>query len=572
MLNKKNPFIVLSLIILANILTYNLNYKVDLTEEQRFTLSDQSIKIISNIDDNLTVKIYLKGSLPAGFQLFSASLKNFILNIKKINNKIDFEFINPNDAENEEERLKIFNQLQGQGLYATDLTIKKSSETSRKIIFPGAIIYYKEKREAINLLENNFGVSPQENINNSIENIEFKIISTINKLLSNNKLKIGFLKGNGELPSNALKDITESVNKDNNNLKYYYNVEDVNLKEFEVDTITNKPNITKQLNKLLNYKVLIIAKPTIAFNKLDKLLIDQYLMNGGRLLFFIDGVNASLDSLNNKNGYFISSKNNLNIDDQFFKYGFRVNSDLIQDQRSIEIPIITGYSNNKPIQEFFKWPYYPLLKNSSNNPISKNIDAIKCDFVSSIDTIKNNIKKTILLASSVKSRKVLSPSKISLSILENPPPIETFNKPNIPISVLLSGSFTSVFKDRIISKENSLNFKDISKETKIIVVADGDFIANPVSNKGIAYPLGYDKFINYTYEGNKKFIINAIQYLCDDSGLVNLKSKNIKLRMLNVEKINNNKRLIILLNIFIPLLIFMFLILIFKTTYQRKYD
>ena len=569
---KKNSLIITLIVVLANILAYNLNYNFDLTEEQRFTLSDQSIKVINKIDDNLTVKIYLEGSLPAGFQLLNSSIKNFMLNIKKINNKIDFEFIDPNNTENEDERLKIFNQLQEQGLYATDLTIKKSTETSRKIIFPGAITYYKDKREAINLLENNFGVSPQENINNSIENIEFKIISTINKLLSNNKLKIAFLKGNGELESSALTDITESVNKDNNNLNYYYNVEDVNLKEFELDTITKKPNITKKLNRLLEYEVLIIAKPTIAFNKLDKLLIDQYLMNGGRLLLFIDGVNASLDSLNNKNGYFISSTNNLNIDDQFFKYGFRINSDLIQDQRSIEIPIITGYSNNKPIQEFFKWPYYPLLKNSSNNPISKNIDAIKCDFVSSIDTIKNNIKKTILLASSVKSRKVLSPSKISLSILENPPPNETFNKPNIPISVLLSGSFTSVFKDRIIPKENSLNFIDKSKKTKIIVVADGDFIANPVSSKGIAYPLGYDKFINYTYEGNKKFIINAIQYLCDDSGLVNLKSKNIKLRMLNIEKINNNKNLIILLNIFIPLLIFMFLILIFKTTYKRKYD
>ena len=188
MLNKKNPFIVILIIILANILAYNLNYKIDLTEEQRFTLSDQSIEVISKIDDNLTVKIYLKGSLPAGFKKLNASIKKLKDKIKKINNKIDFEFIDPNDADNDEERLKIFNQLQEQGLYATDLTIKKSSETSRKIIFPGAIIYYKEKREAINLLENNFGVSPQENINNSIENIEFKIISTINKLLSNNKL------------------------------------------------------------------------------------------------------------------------------------------------------------------------------------------------------------------------------------------------------------------------------------------------------------------------------------------------------------------------------------------------
>ena len=196
--------------------------------------------------------------------------------------------------------------------------------------------------------------------------------------------------------------------------------------------------------------LIIIAKPTIPFNKLDKFLIDQYVMNGGKLLLLIDGAIAALDSLNNKNGYFVSIKNDLNLDDQLFKYGVRVNPNLVQDLRSTEIPIVTGYSNNRPIQELFKWPYYPLVSSNINHPISKNIDGIKCDFISSIDTIKNNIKKTILLESSINSRVVQTPTKVSLGIIENPPPSESFNKSNLPLAVLLSGRFTSVFKNRIV--------------------------------------------------------------------------------------------------------------------------
>jgi ABC-2 type transport system permease protein len=504
--------------------------------------------------------------------MLSSSINSFIINCKKLNNNIDFEFIDPNKADNEEQKKNIYKQLQDQGLYPTDLTIKKSDETSRRVIFPGAIIYYKEKREAVNLLENNFGLSPQRNINNSIENIEFQIVSTINKLIKNNRQNVGFLKGNGELSSDQLLDITESVNNDNNNLKNYYNVGDFNLKEFEIDSTTNEPNISKQLEELNRFDVIIIAKPTIPFNKLDKFLIDQYIMHGGKMLLLMDGVNASIDSINNKNGYFIASENNLNIDDQLFKYGIRINNDLIQDLRATEIPIVTGYSNSQPIQDFFKWPYYPLLSSNSDHPISKNIDALKCDFASSIDTLKNDIHKTIILESSKRSRKVQSPVKVSLSILENPPPSETFNKPNIPIGVLLSGSFTSVFKDRIVPKDKSLDFKEKSDSTKLIIVSDGDIIANDVSQNKGTYPLGYDKFINYTYQGNKKFILNSIQFLCDDNGLIKLRSKNIRLRLLNSELISDNKSIIILINTLIPIIVFLLLILIVNTFNRLKYD
>ena len=570
-MNKKNTFYFsLVLLLIANLLANHFSFNIDLTEDKKYTLSNDSKSILSNINDNLSIKVYLEGDLPAGFELLSNSINDFLVSCKKENNLIDIEFINPN-IEDLEQKENLFKQLQDQGLYPTDLTIKKTNETSRKIIFPGAIIYYKDKRECVNILENNFSVSPQNNINISIENIEFQFISTFNKMLNNKKVNIAILDGNGELTENELYDLTNSVNGDNNNLNYYYNVERFNLKEFEYDSIRNEPLISNQLNKLNRYDVAIIAAPTIPFNKLDKFLLDQYLMNGGKILLVTDGVNADLDSLNNKEGFFISSKQNLNLDDQLFKYGLRINSDLIQDLRSTEIPIITGYSNNRPIQEFYKWPYFPLIS-GNENIISKNIDAISTNFVSSIDTLKNNIKKTILLSSSDKSRIIQTPTKISLSILENPIPSITFNKKNIPIAVLLSGSFTSVFKDRIAPKDKNINFKEFSDSTEIIVISDADIIRNDISNKGIPLPLGYDKYINYTYDGNKKFILNAIQYLSDNDGLINLRSKTLKIRLLNMDLINNYKSLIMILNIFLPVILFILIILTIQFNIRPKYE
>ena len=570
-MNKKNTFYFsLVLVLIANLLANHFSFNIDLTEDKKYTLSNDSKSILSNINDNLSIKVYLEGNLPAGFELLSNSINDFLVSCKKENNLIDIEFINPN-IEDLEQKENLFKQLQDQGLYPTDLTIKKTNETSRKIIFPGAIIYYKDKRECVNILENNFSVSPQNNINISIENIEFQFISTFNKMLNNKKVNIAILDGNGELTENELYDLTNSVNGDNNNLNYYYNVERFNLKEFEYDSIRNEPLISNQLNKLNRYDVAIIAAPTIPFNKLDKFLLDQYLMNGGKILLVTDGVNADLDSLNNKEGFFISSKQNLNLDDQLFKYGLRINSDLIQDLRSTEIPIITGYSNNRPIQEFYKWPYFPLIS-GNENIISKNIDAISTNFVSSIDTLKNNIKKTILLSSSDKSRIIQTPTKISLSILENPIPSVTFNKKNIPIAVLLSGSFTSVFKDRIAPKDKNINFKEFSDSTEIIVISDADIIRNDISNKGTPLPLGYDKYINYTYDGNKKFILNAIQYLSDNDGLINLRSKTLKIRLLNMDLINNYKSLIMILNIFFPVFLFILIILTIQFNIRPKYE
>ena len=365
-------------------------------------------------------------------------------------------------------------------------------------------------------------------------------------------------------------DLNESVLKDNNRLSYHYNIERFNIKKFEINEKNNAPDISMQIKLMSKYKVIIIAKPTKPFNKLDKYLIDQYIMNGGKILWLLDGVNAKTDSLQ-KNNFFIANNNNLNLDDQLFKYGIRINADLIEDLRSTKIPIVTGFSNNIPQQSLFGWPYYPLLFSKSNHTISKDLDAIKCEYVSSIDTIKNNIKKTILLSSSEQSRISPAPVKVSLNILQTPPPIESYNKSNIPIAVLLQGEFESVFKNRILPKNSKITFKEKSKNTQMIVISDGDLLRNDYNKDGTVYPLGYDKYIRYTYPGNKKFILNCIHYLCDDIGLTELKSKEIKLRLLDKNKISKNKLIIKFINVLLPLFLLLAFALIIIKYKKSKY-
>ena len=564
-------FTPLLLVILVNILLSLVDYRIDLTEDKKNSISEDTKQILNELDDVIFIKVYLDGDFPAEFKYLQSELLNLLASFKSIASyNFDFEVINPNNTKDEEEKMGLFKQLVKNGLTPTDIEVRSTSSQSSQIIFPGALIYYKDRQQAVNFLKNSVAKKAGGNINASIENLEFEFISAIHRLTKTKIDKIAFLEGNGELTPEEVYDLTESVLQDNDKLSYYYNIERFNIKKFEIDSTTMHADISKQISNLSAYKALIIAKPTIAFNMLEKFMIDQYVMNGGKILWLIDGVNASMDSLQKDNS-FIALKNDLNLDDQLFKYGVRINANLIEDLRSTQIPIITGYSNNIPLQSYFPWPHYPLLFSKENHSISKGLDAIKCDFVSSIDTIKNTIKKTILLTSSKQSRLNPTPAKISLGTLQNPPPMESFNKSQFPIAVLLEGEFESIFKDRILPRQQSIDFKDKSKTTQMIVVSDGDIARNSVSNDGDIYPLGYDRFIKYTYPGNKKFIMNAMHYLCDDIGLTKLKSKEIKLRLLDKEKITTNKYLIQFINIVFPLLLLLIFTLLFLHFKKKKY-
>ena len=472
----------ITLVFLVNILCSFINWDIDLTADKKHSFAKETTEIINSLEDNLFIKVYLEGDFPADFKKLQKATEELLKRFKSISSdNIDFEFINPNIPIADDDKLALFKQLVKLKLTPTDLEIRKEGKQVNQVIFPGALIYYKDKKVAVNFLKQKLGESPGGNINTSIENLEYEFVSAIQYLIKNKLDKIAFLEGNGELSENEVHDITSSVLDDNFNLSYYYNIDRFNIKEFTIDSTTMLPNLSRQLAMMNVYKVIIIAKPTIPFNNLDKLLIDQYVMQGGKVLWLVDGVIASMDNLQNKSGAFIATKNNLNIDDQLLKYGVRINADLIEDLRSTKIPIITGYSNNKPQQSYFQWPYFPLLVSDSKHAVSKGLDGIKCDFVSSIDMVKNNIQKTILLHSSKQSRLNLAPAKISLGILENPPSIESYNKQFKPIAVLLEGEFESVFKDKLMQKNNQIQLKEKSEITKMIVVSDGDLIANNVS-------------------------------------------------------------------------------------------
>ena len=559
------------LIILTNILVSFTDFSLDLTADGKHSISEETIKTLEKVDDIVFIKVYLEGDFPAEFKHLQSEVLNLLSSFKTIaDDNLEFEFINPNEGRIEKEKVDLYKQLVKQGLAPTDIEIKKAGSSINQIIFPGAIIYYKDKEIAVNFLKNSVTKNAGENINASVENLEFEFISAIYHISKTKTHRIAFLEGNGELSASEVYDITESVMQDNDKLSYHYTMDRFDIKEFEIDSNTLQADISSQVKKLTSYKAIIIAKPTIAFNMLDKFIIDQYLMSGGKILWLIDGAKASMDSLQ-QNKSFIATNNDLKLSDQLFKYGIRINANLIEDLRSTEIPIVTGYSNNIPQQSYFPWPYYPLLFSENNHPISKGLDAIKCDFASSIDTIKNNINKTILLHSSKQSRISPTPAKVSLGILENPPPLTSFNKENLPIAVLLEGEFESVFKNRILPKNQKLNFVSQSKKTQMIVVSDGDLIRNSVSNNGDIYPLGYDRFIKYTYLGNKKFIMNSIHFLCDETGLTQLKAKEIKLRLLDKEKIKNNKTFIQLINILLPLIILLIFAFIFTKMKKKKY-
>jgi gliding-associated putative ABC transporter substrate-binding component GldG len=566
------PFLLIFVLtLLVNITFSQFDFSLDLTEDKKYSISKESKQILNNLDDVIYIKVYLDGAFPYEFKYLQDELFTLLSSFKNIANKnFDFEFIDPNKSNDLIEKENLFKQLVKDGLKPTDIEFKSSSVRTSQIIFPGAIVYYKGRSKAVNFLKSQISKKPSENINLSVENLEFEFISSIYRLHNERKDKIAFLEGNGELNEAQVYDLTESVYKDDNRLSYHYIIERFNLKEFHIDSLSGNADINQQIKNLSEYKVIIIAKPTIAFNMLDKYIIDQYVMNGGKIIWFIDGVNANMDSLQSNNS-FIATRHNLNIDDLLFKYGLRVNSDLIEDIRSTQIPIISGYSNNVPQQTFFPWPYFPLISSKSSHPVTKGLDALKCNFASSIDTIQNSIKKTILLTSSKHSRILPTPAKVSLGILESPPPINTYNKSYLPISVLLEGSFESVFKNRITPLNQSLKFKKYSDTTKMIVVSDGDVLKNRVTKSGDVYPLGYDPFIKYTYPGNKKFLLNSIHYLCDDQILARLKPKSLKLRLLDVQKVNEYRSLIQILNIFLPIIFLTVFSVLFLLLKRKKY-
>ena len=545
--------LLVGILFFINVVAQFIFARVDMTQEKRYSLSESSKNLSRNLKDIVYFKIYLDGDLPPGFLKLRNSFKEMLDEFRLYSNgNIEYEFIDPSANANEQTRVELYKQLSKKGLFPTTLEENQNGGQSQKLIFPGAIVTYRSYEIPMQILKSKIGGGPDEMLNNSIENLEYEISSVLRNISGEKSTTIAFLRGHKELSTSKISDAANSINQ-------YYSV----------DTI----EISGKLNILKDYKLLIIAKPDTFINEKDKFVIDQYIMNGGRVLWLIDQMDIDMDSLSDKSTT-VAIPKNLNLDDLLFHYGVRINPDLLLDMQAAPIPIVTGYVGNQPKQEIFPWYYYPLLSTDSRSPIVHNLNMIKTEFASSIDTIETeSVKKTILLSTSKLSRTQSSPARVSLNILRDKPDQQMFNKRNLPVAVLLEGTFNSNYTNRIpdaIANSPEINFISKSTPTKMIVVSDGDIISSYISKKGLVYPLGYDRFTRQTY-GNKSFILNCIDYLCDNNAILELRAKEIKMRLLDPAK-TEDATMIKWLNLLLPPILIAFFGIIFSILRKRKYS
>lgn len=545
------------------LLAYFLNmnfFRLDLTSEKKYTLSDATKNILSKVKKPLYFEIYLAGDLPIGFKNLQKSLLELLDEYSIYSSKeLDYMLINPSDALSSDIREAKYKSLQKRGLKASSLQHKKQDGSiTQKIIFPSLILHNKEKEIVINFLHNSASLSWEENLNVSVENLEYELTNAISKITFNRKKTIAYLKGHGEL--NML-----NVASVNSKLSENYNIIQISSNELR--------------NKYKEVKTLIIAQPRNNFTEKDKYIIDQYIMNEGSVLWLIDEVDCSLDSLINHSSTTATYKP-LNIDDQLFHYGVRINADLLLDKQCLLIPIQTSLPGTAKAFTPSPWYYSPLLETNTTHPISSNVGVVKGEFVNSINFVGTNekIKKTVLLRSSNYTRLQKVPLKVSLDISRQRFTANDFLAGSRMVSVLLEGEFKSVFNNRINKNINKKLFKKQSINSKMIIVSDGDIIKNGYVGVGDnikIHPLAYDRYSRQTY-GNSEFLINAINYLSGDFNLISLRSREIKMRLLDKTLVRKNKFVIQTLNMIIPaiiILIFAFCFLFYrKYIYLKKLD
>lgn len=573
MANKKKTIkrnnllqLILSLIVLVllNIIAHYIFTRFDLTSEKRYTLSPATKKYLKEIDDIVYFKVYLEGDFPAGFKRLRSETREMLDEFRAYSDKIQYKFINPSEAKDKKAVKNLQQQLIEKGLEPTNVQVKTADGEKQQLIFPGAIVSYKGKELPLQLLMNQQGTHADLVLNNSIQGLEYNLINVIRKLIVKTKPRIAFLEGQGELDNARMADIMYTLSD-------YYSVERVKI-DGKISSLMTRGSDEKPL--LNKYEALIIANPDSLFNEKDKYFIDQYLMHGGKILWLIDPVFASMDSLKVHNETYGFGRD-LNLDDMFFKYGFRINTNLLLDMNALPIPVVTGQYGGQPQQEFLPWYYFPLIMPMNNHPVVNNLNLIKFEFVSSIDTVgKSDLKKTVLLTTSKYSRKISTPTRIALDILYSKPNEKQFSDAYINVALLLEGSFESLFKGRlpleITDDRENFDYLEKSPETKMIVISDGDVIKNQLHySKGYPMPLGYDQYTNQTY-GNKDLILNCIDYLCDDSGIISIRSRELRMRMLDKAKLAKHKTRLQIINTLVPvLLVVLFAVIWLLIRYYR---
>lgn len=553
--NLKTLGITIFILVVLNVLGTIFFHRFDLTKDQRYTLSPTSLGIVKQVQNPLSIKIYMAGDLPADFRRLQQETKQLLEEFQAYNSNIVFEFVDP--LENEEESDELTKSLFQKGLTPINITVDDKGKQSQAMVFPWAIAVYNNKEVNIPLLKNIMGASTTQKVIGSIQHLEYSIADAINKITKDKQKKVAIIKGNGELKerhiANMLKQIHESYL----------------IGPFTLDSVAKNPNGT--LRELKKYDLAIISKPTEKFSDEEKEVLDQFIMNGGKTLWLIDQVAADMDSLYNDMGATLAYPRDLNLNDMFFKYGFRINPDLIKDEQGTPIKLATGEQGSATQYQDFIWKFAPQVYPTSQHPIVKNLGGIKFDFANPIDTLKNGIKKTVLLQSSQYSKTIGSPVEVNLNMVtEKTTPQDYLNKGNKPLAVLLEGSFHSAFENRVLPfKDNS--FTAQGKPNKMIVVADGDIARNQLDKNMMPVELGYDQRTGNLYD-NKDFVMNCINYLLDDTGLINIRSKDVELPLLDKEKVYESYTFTQFITIGVPILILLVFGLVFTFVRKRKYS
>jgi ABC-2 type transport system permease protein len=541
----------IAIVILVNVIAAFIFTRIDLTAEKRYSLAPATKKLLKKLDDVVFFKVYLVGDLPPGFQRLSNETREMLDEFRAYSDNIQYEFVNPSDNPNNKDRNDAYRLLAERGLQPTDLRVNTKGESSQLIIFPGAMVSYHGKEVPVQLLMAQLQQDPNKVLNTSIQSLEYNLASAIKNLTTAIKPRVAIIEGQGEL------DQMETIDL-HNSLSEFYNVDRVTLNN-KITSLAIRIKSDTAHDVLINkYRAIIIAKPTKPFDERDKFLIDQFIMRGGKVLWLIDPVFASMDSLQKYNST-MGIPNDVNLEDMLFNYGIRANVNLVQDLNALPIPVKTGQVGNQPQFDYFKWWFFPVLMPSKNHPVVNGLNAIKTEFISTIDTVTApDVKKTILLETSPYSRTVSAPALIDLEILKKQPNERVFNKGPLPVAVLLEGEFTSAFLFRIppsLADNPALGFKPKSKKTKMIIIADGDVVKNQFHySQGYPLPLGYDQYTKQTF-GNKDLALNAVNFLCDDSGLISVRSRELKLRMLDTAKVEKQRIFWQLLNLLLPILL-----------------
>lgn len=561
--NQKRPlrnaavFILPALALLTS--SYLIHWRIDLTEEGRYSLSEGTEGLLDQLDEPLLVKIYLEGEFPAGFERLKLESRYMLEEWSARNGNVFFEFINPNQVENAQE---FKNQLATKGINAVQLQVSSKNGQSVLNVFPAAILSYREKEEVAILLEDVMVFDPAEQVNVSIQQLEFNLARSLSALLQDEKPKVAMITGHGELSALQTAGIGMALSE-------HYMVERFSTQTYKA-LPNGEPDIEDLIRRLNTFELAIIAKPTKAFSELDKYFLDQYAMGGGHLMWFIDGVHAEMDSLSYGPDFLAyPTYFDLNITDLLFKYGVRVNTDLIQDVRC------AGINDRRNVNP---WVYFPLF-GATDHPSVANLNAIKGEFSSSLDTLEApGIKKTALLQSSSNAKRIPAPHTVSLEALYNRPDPRSFNQSDLLSGILLEGVFESAYANRIAPKAAGASLPQLkqSNPTSMAVFSDGDLIRNQVNlinpelPRGQPMPLGFDQYTNIQY-GNDDLVLNIVDYMLDDRGLMDTRTRDVKLRLLDQQKISSNASFWKFLNVAFPEFLLLLAALLFNLIRRKKY-